>query len=182
MKKLLASLVLALFTLAAPIQAQETPKKKLLLITESRGFLHGVVARPTIVAKGLTLEQIPKIQQLLTRLDPHRLPERLVLEPAGHVHHDVAARQPALAGAVDVGVAALAQPDVAADVVVPAAEILGDVMVVAVRLVGDSRRRTEMDPARHRPPGRVVDDADVHPVAAALGELEIGRASCRERV
>ena len=54
----------------------------------------------------------------------------------------------------------------------PAAEILRDVIVVAVRLVGNPLGRTEMDPARRRPPGRVVDHADMHPVAAAFGQLE----------
>jgi len=54
----------------------------------------------------------------------------------------------------------------------PAAEILRDVIVVAVRLVGNSLGRTEMDPARHRPPGRVVDHADMHPVAAAFHQLK----------
>jgi len=38
----------------------------------------------------------------------------------------------------------------------PAAEILRDVIVVAVRLVGNPLGRAEMDPAGHRPPGRVV--------------------------
>src|SRR4029077_18287139 len=76
-----------------------------------------------------------------------------------------------LAGAVDICVAALTQADVTAHVVMPAAEILRDVIVVAVRLVGNPCGRTEMDPARHRPPGRVVDDADMHPVAAAFHQL-----------
>ena len=64
----------------------------------------------------------------------------------------------------------------------PAAEVLRDVIVVAVRLVGNSLGRTEMDPARHRPPGRVVDDADMHPVAAALRQLEHDLAGVRPPV
>jgi hypothetical protein len=56
--------------------------------------------------------------------------------------------------------------------VVPAAEVLGDVIVVAMRLVGDPGRRAEMDPARDRPPGRLVDHGDVHPVAARFRQLE----------
>src|ERR1700761_8092823 len=54
----------------------------------------------------------------------------------------------------------------------PAAEILRNVIVVAVRLIGNSLGRTEMDPARYRPPGRVVDDSDMHPVAATLHQLK----------
>ena len=65
----------------------------------------------------------------------HGLAERLVLEAARHVDEHVAARQPALAGAVDVGVGDLPEPDVAADVEVPGAEVRVDVVVVAVRLV-----------------------------------------------
>src|SRR6266568_7249853 len=93
-------------------------------------------------------------------------------EPLSVIWCLLAARQPSLAGAVDICVAALTQADVTANVVMPAAEILRDVIVVAVRLVGNSLGRTEMDPARHRPFGRVVDDADMHPVAAAFHQLE----------
>ncbi len=45
-------------------------------------------------------------------------------------------------------------------------------IVVAVRLVRNPRGRPEMDPARHRAPGRFVDDGDVHPVAARFGQFE----------
>jgi type 1 glutamine amidotransferase len=63
MKKLFLALLLGAFALGTPIQAQESgaPKKKLLLVTESRGFVHGVVARPVSVAKGITLDQFPKL-------------------------------------------------------------------------------------------------------------------------
>src|SRR4029077_10285513 len=97
---------------------------------------------------------------------------RLVLEPARNVHHDVASWQPSLARAVDICVDAPSKTDVTANVVMPAAEILRDVIVVAVRLIGNSLGRTEMDPARHRPPSRVVDDPDMHPVSGALPPLE----------
>jgi hypothetical protein len=124
----------------------------------------------------------PQRQVSLTRLDPHGLPERLVFEPARDVHNDVAPRQPSLAGAVDIGVAALPQTDVTANVVMPAIEILRDVVVVAVRLVGNALGRTEMDPARHRPPGRVVDDADMHPVAATFRQFQQDPAGVRTPV
>ena len=39
-----------------------------------------------------------------------------------------------------------------------------------------------MDPARHRPPGRVVDDADMHPVAAAFCQLQQDLAGVRPPV
>ncbi len=60
----------------------------------------------------------------LTGLDPDRLAQRFVLETARDVDQHVTARKPALAGAVDVGVRRLAEAYVAADVVVPAAEVL----------------------------------------------------------
>src|ERR1700680_2065856 len=116
------------------------------------------VARPPSFRGHVSDAPDPQGQVSLTRLDPHGLPERLVFEPARDVHDDVASRQPSLAGAVDICVAALAKTGVTANVVMPAAEILRDVIVVAVRLVGNSPGRTEMDPARHRPPCRVVDD------------------------
>jgi type 1 glutamine amidotransferase len=53
MRKMIAALVMGLFLFAAPSQAQnppaaageKTPKKRLLLITESKGFVHDVVNR-----------------------------------------------------------------------------------------------------------------------------------------
>ena len=140
------------------------------------------VARPPSFRSHVRDAAEPQRQVPLPRLDPHGLPERLVFEPARDIHHDVAPGQPSLAGAVDIGKAALTQPDVTAHVVMPAAKILRDVIVVAVRLVGNAVGRTEMDPARHRPPGRVVDDADVHPVPAAFRQLERDLAGVRPPV
>ena len=68
MKRMLLALLLALFALAAPSSAQEVtgaPKKRLLLITESKGFPHPVSARQyTIVAKDATPDQFPKLEGL----------------------------------------------------------------------------------------------------------------------
>ena len=145
-----------------------------LLELSARGGqeVHVRVARPPSFRGQVGDTPDPQRQVPLARLDPHGLPERFVLKPPRDVHDDVASRQPSLAGAVDIRVAALAEADVAANVVMPAAEILRDVIVVAVRLVGNPLGRTEMDPARHRPPCLVVDDADMHPVAAAFRQLE----------
>src|SRR5580698_6268906 len=65
MKKLFVVLLIGAFALAAPIQAQEsgTPKKKLLLITESKGFVHDVVNRkknPLCVVEKTFLELAAK--------------------------------------------------------------------------------------------------------------------------
>src|SRR5215472_16330199 len=144
--------------------------------------MHVRVARPPPFRRHVSDAPDLQRQVSLTRLDPHSLPKRLVCEPARDIHDDVASWQPSLAGAVDVCVAALTQTDVTANVVMPAVEILRDVIVVAVRLVRNSRRRTEMDPARHWPPGRVVDDADMHPVAAAFHQLEQDLAGVRPPV
>src|SRR5262249_23728511 len=134
--------------------------------------MHVRVARPPSFRSHVSDAPDPQRQVSLTRLDPHGLPERFVFEPARDVHDHLASWQPSLAGAVDICVAALTKPDVTADVVMPAAEVLRDVIVVAVRLVGNPPGRTEMDPARHRPPGRVVDDADMHPVAALFHQFQ----------
>ena len=75
----------------------------------------------------------------LAGLDPDRLAQRFVLETPRDVDQHVTARKPALAGAVDVRVRRLAEAYVAADVLVPAAEVLVDVLVVAVRLVRHAR-------------------------------------------
>jgi type 1 glutamine amidotransferase len=73
MKRMIAALVLGLFLFAAPSHAQTTPtpaaggekapKKRLLLITESRGFVHGVVARPVTIAKDATIGQLRKFTE-----------------------------------------------------------------------------------------------------------------------
>lgn len=67
MIRLLAAVCLALSIAPSPVLAQgeQAPKKRLLLISESKGFPHPVSARQyTIVAKDATLEQFPKIEGL----------------------------------------------------------------------------------------------------------------------
>src|SRR5262249_59887330 len=79
-------------------------------------------------------------------------------------------------------VTAMSEPYAPADVVMPAAEVLRDVIVVAVRLVGNSVGRTEMAPARHRPAGRLVHDADMHPIAALFHQFQQDLAGARPPV
>src|SRR5215472_9508920 len=124
----------------------------------------------------------PQRQFSLAWLDPHGLAERCVFETTRDVHDDVASWQPPLASAVDIRVGALTQPDVTANVVMPAAEVLRDVIMVAMRLIGNSVSRPEMDTARYRPSSSVVDDADVHPVAAAFHQLDRDLAGVRPPV
>ena len=114
----------------------------------------------------------PQRQLALAGLDAHTGAQRLVLEAAGHVHDHVAARQPALAAAVDVGVGDLTHPHVATHVHVPTAVVGVDLVVVAVRLEGNAGRRAEVDPARHRLAGVRVEHGHVHPVAAAVQQLD----------
>ena len=52
------------------------------------------------------------------------------------------------------------------------AEVGVDVVVVPVRLVRDAVGRAEVDAARHRSTGRVVDHRHVHPVAPLLEHLD----------
>ena len=72
----------------------------------------------------------------------------------------------------------MAEADVAADVVVPAAEVLVDVVVMAVGLVRDAFGGAEVHPARHRLAGVVVEHFDVDPVTSRIDQLHphpIGR-------
>jgi type 1 glutamine amidotransferase len=72
----------ALLTLAGPPRlaaqggAGEKPnggKKRLLLITESKGFVHDVVRRKVTLAEGLDPENLPKIQGLELKLDKKKI-------------------------------------------------------------------------------------------------------------
>ena len=44
----------------------------MLLITESRGFVHGVVNRPVTISKGVTREQFPKMDELEVSLNKEK--------------------------------------------------------------------------------------------------------------
>jgi hypothetical protein len=75
-------------------------------------------------------------------------------------------RQPALARAIDVGVADAAKPEVAADVDIPGVHIRIDPVVVAMRLVGNALWGAEVHPAGHGLPGLVVNHCRADPVPA----------------
>src|SRR5207237_983261 len=45
MKRMLGALLLGLLVMASPSQAQDSAKKRLLLITESKGYVHSVANR-----------------------------------------------------------------------------------------------------------------------------------------
>lgn len=63
MLRMFACLVVLAF--ASPLFAQDAGgKKRLLLITESKGFPHPVSARQYTITKGVTLEQFPKMDGL----------------------------------------------------------------------------------------------------------------------
>ena len=106
------------------------------------------------------------------RLNGDCLSQRLVLEPPRDVDDHLASRQPALAGAADVRVRDLADPHVAADVVVHSAQVGVDAIVVAVGLIRDALRRAEVDPARDGLARVVVEHGHVDPVAAAVHQLD----------
>jgi hypothetical protein len=114
---------------------------RLELSARSGQEVHVRVARSPSFRRHVSDAPDPQGKVALTRLDSYGLPERLVFEPARDVD-DVASWQPSLAGPVDIRKAALAQADVTANVVMPAIEVLRDVIVVAVRLVRNSRGRT----------------------------------------
>src|SRR5262249_15058854 len=124
--------VLAVGEQRAPLRLQQIDDTQILaplfeLSARGRQEMHVRVARPPSFRSHVSDAPDPQRQVSLTLLDPHGLPERLVFEPARNVDDDVASWQPSLAGAVDICVAALAQPDVTANVVMPAAQILRDV-------------------------------------------------------
>ena len=113
-----------------------------------------------------------EFKALLSRLDPHLRPQRLVLEAPRDIHYHIATRQPALAPAVNVGVGDMSHADIAADVYMPCVEIGIDLVVMSVRLVRDALRRSEVDAARHGHAGVVVHDRNLHPVAPAIHQLD----------
>jgi hypothetical protein len=129
---------------------------------------------PAVVTLGGHVDESsqPEHELLLTRLDPDDLPQGLILEPASDVDDDIAPRKPSLAPSIDVGIGGVAELHVAADVDVPRGQIREDVRVVPVRLEGDPLRRAEMDPARDRFPGPIIDDGGANPVAPRIGQFD----------
>ena len=113
-----------------------------------------------------------QLQLPLARLDFDFRPQWLVLEPARNIHDHPPARQPALAGAVDVGVGDLVHAHVAERIAAPGREAGKQVWVVAVGLVGHALGRAEVNAARHRLTGVGVEHARVHPVAARFRQAE----------
>ena len=110
----------------------------------------------------------PQLELTLSGLDFDLAAQRLVFEPAGHVHQHAAGGQPALAAAVDIGVGGLVEPQVAADVHVPGVVLGVEVRVMPVGLIGHAFRRAKVDAAGDRPPGSLIHDARVHPGAPGL--------------
>ena len=108
----------------------------------------------------------------LPRFDVHPGAQGLVLEPPRHVHDDLAARQPPLAAAVDVGVGDLSEAEIAADVDMPGAQVGVDLVVVSVGLVGNAFGGAEVDAAGDRFAAVVVEDGNVNPVAPAVEKLD----------
>ena len=98
--------------------------------------------------------------------------EGVVFVAARDIDDDLAPGEPALRRAVDIGVADLAEPEVAADVNVPSVEVGVDLIMVSVGLVGHAFGRAEVDAGWDGPPGLVVHDANANPVLARLDELD----------
>ena len=112
------------------------------------------------------------VELLLAGLDRHPGPQRQVFEALRDVNEHLAARQPAFAAPVHVGVRDLAEPHVAADIGMPGAVVRVHVRVMAVRRERDSARRAEVDPTRDGPAGGVVDDRGSDPVPCLLDGLD----------
>src|SRR5207247_10719933 len=104
----------------------------------------------------------------LARPNRHPRPYRLAVEAASHIDHHHATRQPALARAIDVGVADATESDVAADVDMAGVHIRIDPLLVAMRLVGNAVRGSEVHPTGHGLPGLVVDYRRADPVPASV--------------
>ena len=125
---------------AAPLRLEQIDDVQVLALRLGMGALRreevdvGVSAVPALgLHVGPALQ--PQRQLPLAGLYRDLGPQRLVLEAAGNVDYHLAARKPALAGAVDVGVGYLPQAGVAPYVDVPGAQVGVDLIVVAVRLV-----------------------------------------------
>ena len=114
----------------------------------------------------------PQRQFLLARRDRHPRAYRLVFKAAGHVDQHLATWQPALARAIDVGVADAAEPEVAADVDMPGVHIRIDPVMVAMRLVGNAVRGAEMHATGYGLPGLVVDHRRADPVPACVQQFQ----------
>src|SRR5258708_11879451 len=114
----------------------------------------------------------PQRQVLLTRRDCDPRAYRLVFKAAGHIDHPLATRQPALARAINVGVADAPEPDVAADIDMPGVHIRIDPAMVAMRLVGNAVRGPEVHPAGHGLPGLVVDHRRADPVPTSIQQFQ----------
>src|SRR5687768_2998376 len=108
------------------------------------------VAAEVALAVKVLIPLDPKGQLPLSRLDLDFRAQRLVFVTARDVHDQFAARQPALALAVDVCVADLAEPYVPADIDMPGSQVRENVRVVAVRRVWDSARIAKVDAAGDR--------------------------------
>ena len=114
----------------------------------------------------------PELELALAGCDVNDLSDRFVLVPAGDVDDDAAAREPSLAGAVDVRVGGATEAEIAPDVDMPGPEVRVHVVVVAVRLIGHPLGRPEVDATRHGPARVVVEHGHMHPVPPLLEDLD----------
>ena len=161
----------------APLRLQQVDHVQILTLrlgkaTLRRQEMHVRVAAVPAFLVHLPPALQPQLQGALAWLDLQFGAQRLVFVATRHIHDHFSARQPALAGAVDVRIGDLPQAHIAAHIEVPSPHVGVDVGVVAVRSVGDALRRAEVDAAGHGLPSGVVDDLGMHPVAPALHHLQ----------
>ena len=169
--------LLAIREQAAPLRQQQVHHVQVFALGLRMAALRGeemdvgVAAEPALgihVAPALE----PQHQLLLARRDRHGRSQRLVLKAARHVDEHLAARQPALARPVDIGVANPTEPDIATHVDVPGLHVAVHVGVMAVRLIGNAVGGAKVDAAGDRMPGLVVDHRGPHPVLAGVDQLQ----------
>src|SRR5579864_6317263 len=122
----------------APLRRQEIDHAEvfsfpLKMSPEGGQEVHMRVAAVPPLASQIAKSLQGDCQRLLTWLNRDDRAQRFVLESMRGVDHNLPARQPALTHTVDVGVRGLAKSNIAADVSMPRAKIVTDMLVVTMR-------------------------------------------------
>ena len=161
---------------ASPLRLQQVDHVQVFALRLCMAALRGEEVNMRIPAKPSLFVHIDpafeaQCEFALPRFNLHSRPKRLVFKPACDINDDLAARQPALAGAVYISVGNLSHAYIAAYINVPSLHIRVDLIVVTVRLISDAFGRSEMNSARRGLVGFFIKNSDVHPISAAVKQF-----------
>ena len=104
----------------------------------------------------------------LTRLDLKFRPQWLIFKSTRHVDLDSTRWQPPLARTIDIRIRNLIQTHITANIYMPRVMPSIEMAMVAVRLIGNTFRRAEMNPTRDHLARSIVENARMNPVSALL--------------